>query len=275
MHPLYVSGSLTYLRQAVIDERLDDFPLVLNIEPTDACNLRCEYCPPKLRPPSLMPLWMFQEVIDQLPDRRIMLNLHKDGEPTIHPMFPEMVEIAQASGKFETVHFNTNGTLYRDVRGCDITISIDAALPETYALTKGSDRLHDVEGNAKRYRENNHVRVKCIESVGPAEIELFKEKWQGWEVQTHPEHKWTDGADRQKDRKPCRLLQYALAVNADGTCSVCNFDWEHKGIVGNYNDIRSAYHNSRLLFEGHKKGIYAPGCCVKCENWRCNDGDHC
>lgn len=269
MHPLYVPGSLTYLKQSTIAARADAWPLVINIEPTDACNLSCSYCPTKTRTPLFMQMEMFRSVVDQLPTRRIMLNLHKDGEPTLAPNFCQMVSYAQGSEKFEMVHFNTNGTVHRDVQGCDITISIDAARRSTYFLTKGRDLLDLVEKNADLYRRKNHVRVKCIESVGPEEVEMFRNRWKGWEVQTHPQHQWTAGPDTQADRKPCRILQYALAINADGSCSVCNFDWDHRGLVGSYQDIRGAFEISRLMFGLQRQGVYSPACCSNCQNWRC------
>lgn len=269
MHPAYIENSLTYLKQSTIDARKDGWPMVINVEPTDACNLQCKYCPPKQRPKSIMSLPMFKAILDQLPAGRLTLNLHKDGEPTLHSWLNRMVDMAHESKKFELIHFNTNGIIYADVKNCDITVSIDAARRQTYIDNKGGDKLEQVEANAKRYAQRNHVRVKCIDSVGPLEVEEFKEKWKGFEVQIHPEHQWLEGPEIQPDRKPCRLLRQSLAVNANGLVSVCNFDHNHTGIVGDYTDLKKAFLASEQHYQEQRRGRWRPVCCVTCQMWRC------
>ena len=46
MDDAYVDGTLTCLKPSTIQNHIStEFPLVLNIEPTNACNLRCICCP--------------------------------------------------------------------------------------------------------------------------------------------------------------------------------------------------------------------------------------
>ncbi len=45
MNENFVEGSLTCLKPEVVERRITtEFPLVLNVEPTNSCNAKCCYC---------------------------------------------------------------------------------------------------------------------------------------------------------------------------------------------------------------------------------------
>jgi MoaA/NifB/PqqE/SkfB family radical SAM enzyme len=107
-----------------------------------------------------------------------MLNLHKDGEPLLHKDLPVMVEYAKEKDAAETIHLNTNGILVNTKTGRgiiergidDITISIDAALEETYRRFKRIKGLSTLEDNIKKavefrekIRSKTRIRVKIME----------------------------------------------------------------------------------------------------------------
>ena len=49
LNKYFAKGSLTCLKRDVIQRRISgEFPLMLNIEPTNACNSRCRHCPREL-----------------------------------------------------------------------------------------------------------------------------------------------------------------------------------------------------------------------------------
>lgn len=265
----YVEGTLTCLKPEIIKDQVNiEFPLVLNVEPTNACNLRCTCCPRERtvlhQGTNFMPLETFKRIIDEASGYKqlIMLNLHKDGEPLLHKQLPEMVAYAQKKKVAKIIHLNTNGTLLHTRRGQrllesgidDITISIDAALPETYLNIK---RRHNLEAlnqaiesfidHRNRIGANTTIRVKIMEFEGvtPEEIKIFHDRWRHLadQVQVTGAHDWSGAIEdltitdeTSPVRYPCALLWYALAVNSNGKVSICNVDWDYSGVVG---DIRA------------------------------------
>ena len=106
----FVQNSLTNLKPEVIKSRITtDFPLILNIEPTNQCNARCYYCPREMmikeQGISFMSLDTFRKIIDQIGENRlIIMNLHKDGESLLNKELPDMVEYALNKNSAETIH---------------------------------------------------------------------------------------------------------------------------------------------------------------------------
>lgn len=266
LHNAYVEGTLTCLKQSVIKKEINnDFPLVLNIEPTNACNLRCICCPRETmvlhQGTNYLSIKNFKKIVDEASEFAplIMLNLHKDGEPLLHKNLPEMVAYARKKEVAKIIHLNTNGTLLNTNRGRrlldagidDITISIDAAFPETYFKLKKNDKFdelcRDVESVIDYRNKTNAktiIRVKIMEFdlVGKNEINAFLKKWQDVAdvVQITGTHNWSGAIsdititdETSKVRYPCGLLWYALAVNSNGKVSICNVDWDYSGVVGN------------------------------------------
>lgn len=265
----YVEGTLTCLKTDTIQKRITvDFPLVLNIEPTNACNLRCSFCmreeTTRRQGINFLSLETFKRLIDEAVEYGplIMLNLHKDGEPLLHKRLPEMVSYANKKKVAETIHLNTNGVLLDTRIGRrllesgidDITISVDAAFPKTYLKLKRSRKFSSLNRGIDsflRYRDKigakTKIRVKIMEfdQVGDDEISAFHHRWESVadQVQVTGVHNWSGAIpglsvsdETSIERFPCVLLWYALAVNCNGKVSICNVDWNYSGVVGNIYD---------------------------------------
>lgn len=304
MNDNYVKGSLTCLKPSVIKKRMStEFPLVINIEPTNNCNEHCYYCPRKetVQAQGLhyFPYESFCKVIDQIKENRlIMLNLHKDGESLLHKDLPKMVAYAKEKQAAEVIHLNTNGTLINAKTGRgiienhidDITISIDAATEETYQRLKKVKGLAKLEEDVKKALEYRNqinsptkIRVKIMEFEGVSneEIALFRERWTGIadEVQVTGVHNWSGAikdltiTDEQTDKRfPCALLWYMLAINSNGKVSTCNVDWNYSGVVGDVykESIKEIWNGKqiKLFRENHLKGIWnCPNICDGCVIW--------
>ena len=96
----YVEGTLTCLKRETIERVINtDFPLILNLEPTNACNLKCNYCPREKADKGVgfLPWETYKRLIDEAAryPQLIMLNLHKDGESFLHPAFSGYGQICQ------------------------------------------------------------------------------------------------------------------------------------------------------------------------------------
>lgn len=305
MNPSYMEGSLTCLKTEVIMEKINsDFPLVLNVDPTNACNLRCTYCPREKMVKSQginhLSLDTFRKIIDETScyGKLIMLNLHKDGEPLLNPQLPEMISYAKKQEAAETIHMNTNGTLLHRNTGAgileagidDITISIDADRRETYSRIKRSnafemlvERIENFIAFRDKIGASTFIRVKIMEfdEISEQEIESFFRRWENIadQVQVTGVHNW-NGAIKglrvtdefSEIRYPCALLWYTLAVNSNGSVSICNVDWNYTGVVGNIkNDTLHRIWNDqpiRNIRKNHlESGFADPEICRDCVLW--------
>lgn len=305
MNEDYVKGTLTCLAPDVIRSRVNtEFPLVLNVEPTNACNQSCYYCPRERNARKYgihyLPFSTYRKIVDEASDypQLIMLNLHKDGEPLLHKELPEMVEYARKRNIAKTIHLNTNGILLDTKIGKrllesgidDITISVDAAFPETYRKLKGKYNLEALQrgiASIIEYRDKigamTTIRVKIMEfdMVGNGEIAAFLEKWEGVadDVQVTGIHNWSgaiQGLNITDEttfvRYPCALLWYALAVNSNGTVSICNVDWDYSGVVGSIydNSLHTIWNDTplRRIRQFHMDSQWGKvGVCNLCVVW--------
>jgi radical SAM protein with 4Fe4S-binding SPASM domain len=78
--------------------KVDGFPYMLQIEPTNLCNLKCPLCPAGTnqleRERRHMPLNEFRSIVDDMEDYLLFLVLWEWGEPFMHPELPEMIRYA-------------------------------------------------------------------------------------------------------------------------------------------------------------------------------------
>lgn len=81
-------------------------PFIIFVDPSDACNFRCKFCPTADR--SLMKrigrsfktmdFALYQKIIDGICEFEKpikVLRLYKDGEPLLNPRFAEMIRYAK------------------------------------------------------------------------------------------------------------------------------------------------------------------------------------
>jgi len=260
----YVRGTMTCLKPETIRRVVNlKFPNVMNIEPTNRCNLKCVYCPREKAAKGIGSMdWdLYTKIIDEAArnERLIMLNFHKDGESFLHPKFIEMVQYAKKKNVAKTIHINTNALCWNDrmidrilESGLDdITVSLDAARPETFMKHKGFDLLEKVESNVRRFfvrraalgLDRPFVRVKMMEfeDIPKEEIAEFFRKWDDVADMTQitgihswsgaiPDFRITD--ERTSGRYPCVIMWYALVINWNGEATVCSVDWNTEIKVG-------------------------------------------
>ncbi|MFH1985884.1 MAG: radical SAM protein [Pseudomonadota bacterium] len=260
-YPFFKPGSYTFFTREAIFQGGDDYPKMLNIEPTNHCNFNCVMCSRRRsgRPLGFMSLDLFDAILADI--RRCKktirwLTFHNDGEPLLHPDLAEMVRMAKSSGGVEHVHFNTNGQLLTEDKAAalveagldDLTVSIDALTPETFARVKRAGDLETVTANTRRLmavkralgRPTPWVRAKIIDMpLTAGELDGFCDFWRPLvdEVQVQPIHNagggiGVDAPAGSAERYPCALPWYALAVNWDGTVSPCCVDLSGENIVG-------------------------------------------
>ncbi|MBQ9502609.1 MAG: radical SAM protein [Lentisphaeria bacterium] len=286
------------------------FPYVMYIEPTNLCNFKCIFCPTgdkellkKVgRPAGKMEMPLFRKIIDEIKKsghRLRLLSLYKDGEPLVHPDFPEMVRYAADSGICDRIWTKSNGALLnpelnKRLVSCGLTwlgISVEAVTGRKYLDICGTKLNYErfIENIADLYRRKGdslHVYIKIIDTnLSDAEKQKFfddfsgicdsyaVEKLMGWSYSsvkdftlgTNPE---TYDGMPFSEKDVCAYPFYVLAVNFDGSVSLCGNDWSHATVVGNLNteslmDVWNGerlYQFRKMLLEGRR-----------CENKACGD----
>ncbi len=117
------------------------YPVILQVEPTNFCNLHCPLCPTGnnslKRVKGYMPFGSFKKVMDELGDYLINLTLWNFGEPMLNREIFDMIACAKKKKIF--IRMSTNGHFLTPENNKnlvasqldDLIISLDGASQET------------------------------------------------------------------------------------------------------------------------------------------------
>ncbi len=228
------------------------------LEITNICNLACSFCPGTAREKRMLTRAEFETLAAKLSPHVEYLYFHLMGEPLLHPLLPDFLEIAGGMGL--RLMLTTNGTLLPE-RG--------AVLCESGALWKVSVSLQSFEANpggafddyldgcvafardavkAGKLCELRLWNRNGLDSLNPAIearlAEAFPRPWkparEGWKLH---EGLWLvegerfdwpglDAADRG-DACFCYGLRDQVGVLCDGTVVPCCLDHEGDVPLGN------------------------------------------
>ena len=251
-------------------------PLTMFIEPTNACNYRCKFCPtghPSLlrevgRKVQMLNFEVYKTLVDGIagfPQPLKMLNLYKDGESLLHPDFTSMVRYAKDMGISEQIWVKTNGenlhpSSNNELAECGldmIGISVNGYDAQSFYAVTGKHvnyeqyRAHVLD----LYNKRGNVKVSCkIADTGLEQWQKQKfiddfsdrcdfiaiEGLHGWSKSDV--YDWKMGTDQSFDGTPrsdkivCPLVLYMLTVSANGDVSICNDDWAHYHQIGSIHD---------------------------------------
>jgi radical SAM protein with 4Fe4S-binding SPASM domain len=153
-------------------------PTEIQVEVTGACNLRCEMCLVRYRPPlnriaGSMPFDLFLTLAEAIPDVGA-ITLQGLGEPLLAPGLFRMVDYAAHRGI--RMGFNTNGTLLTRERAEHLVqaglewlhVSLDGARPSTYESIRDGSNFDRVRRNvaglveAKRAHGSDRPRLSVV-----------------------------------------------------------------------------------------------------------------
>ena len=137
-------------------ELLPSFPLHIDFEIIDACNLKCKMCPRSIEQGSglKLPLQDFQRVIDEGAKMGLKaIELGGGEEPLLRKELPDMISYAASKGIMD-IRLGTNGTLLNPQLSQRLlrsgltffSVSVDAATATTYRKIRGWD-LSKLENN--------------------------------------------------------------------------------------------------------------------------------
>ena len=225
---------------------VEDFPIHLDIEPTNRCNLKCTFCDklPYLRSDEFgfMDFKLFARIIDEGTQRYLCgLKLSYRGEPLLHPRLSDMVSYAKKKGVLD-VYFNTNGMLLTDIKaralieaGLDrISISIEGVDAKTFEKERVGARFDVIKKNLDRLlslRERSRsefpkIRIQTVRLPG-IDLEEYARYWSAYSDETaaidYKEAKQRDNAIVARDWA-CPQLWQRMTIEWDGRIMPCNND---------------------------------------------------
>jgi radical SAM protein with 4Fe4S-binding SPASM domain len=212
------------------------------------------------------------------------LQLWKDGEPLLHQQFPEMIRLAKRAEVADSVEMTTNGSLLNGITirglieaGPDVLrVSVEHVQDSVYqTISNGKvsyedirQKVSDLYSETKASDSSLHVHTKIIDA-GLSEGEKARfvqdfapisDSWNidsisGWSrmqiqdftlgIQTAIS---VDGMTPKRERLVCPEPFAKLAINFDGSTSVCCADWSHATIVGDVTreSVREIWNGERL-----------------------------
>lgn len=209
---------------------------------------------------------LYKKIIDDLgefDERLKVLRLYKEGEPLLHTRFADMVSYAKRSGHVDYVDTTTNGYLLTPDRvgpildaGIDrINISVDGMSSQQFwEFTKTRVNFDNFVDNIRRLYERKGNCEICIKIPGdilsPEDkqnffdtfgniadrvfIENFAPCWPTFDVEDRMGIQIREGiyGNAIRDIQVCPYIFYSMAVNTDGTVSLCFLDWSRKLVIG-------------------------------------------
>lgn len=246
---------------------LRDFPLHLDIETTNRCNLMCTFCDkqPFLGPEDfgMLDMDLFRKIIDEAAGHQLWgLKLSYRGEPLLHKQIVEMVAYAKQKGVLD-IYFNTNGMLLSAKKsrelieaGLDrISISIEGVDAAAYEQARVGAKFDIVRRNIESLKEQrdllgvSHPKIRIQTVLFPGDdLEAYRDFWGPFAdeiaaVDYKEEAERTEGLVRNWG---CPQLWQRMTVEWDGTIFACNNDDEQRRLSpGNARDmsIHEAWHH--------------------------------
>lgn len=275
-------------------------PTMVNIEPTNKCNLKCVMCPRDEMERSLgtMSMDTFRKVADECAEMGVnLITLNGYGEPFISDNIFEMIDYAMRIGL--QVKINTNGHYLNEKNvnrllmspPTHLSISLDGATKETYEKVRIRGNFERVMKNLETLLElrrlNPHSTMKVSLQIirmdeTEEEIEQFKSEWKDRvdEISIPNVHNWggvfkESGAlgEQNLNRFPCRELWRTMMVFCDGSTSICCAVFDDNMNMGNIaqKSLKEIWKGSdyQKLRELHLSGRYDEiDICKDCNMWK-------
>lgn len=293
-----------------IDEAAD-FPKVVLLDNTSACNLRCSMCDHKninsYRKIQMMDIHLYKKIIDEIsvenPNARIWEIFF--GDPFLCRDMPERIRYAKDKGCTDVV-LNTNGVLMTAEKsrqyieaGLDaIYVGIDAAKEETYDRIRIGGNFEQAVQNVLGYRDLLKLVGKptqklfvqfVVSEFNEEEIEEFNAFWtaEGVNVKVRPKISWAGlvSADNLRDnadleRRPCYWLMQTMNICADGRVALCSVDLHCRVPSGDVtqHSLKTVWQTGILrdYRKMHLTGRYEdlPEMCRECSDWQSAYADY-
>ena len=213
----------------------------------------------------LMDFERYKELVNGIcdfQDKVKVIRLYKDGEPLLHPQFADMVRYAKQSGCCERVDTTTNASLLNPElslsiidAGLDrINISVEGINAAQYAdfsryqidYEKFVENIAFFYEHRKQCEMNIKINGDILTEAQQQEFfDTFGDITDGIFIEHAIDYWPTFKQDKVEinedvgilgnethEVKVCPYIFYEMAINSDGTYSMCRFDWKRCLILG-------------------------------------------
>jgi hypothetical protein len=275
-------------------QEVRDYPLLVDLELADICNLQCPMCPirtkdfKKKRTPGFMDTSLAKKIIDEVAGKIFALRVSWIGESTLHPDFLEIISYASKKG-IKEIAFLTNGlkmklSFFKEVAkvGADwITWSIDG-MGETYEAIRKPLKFENVLENLrniKKFKDENGLEkpVIKIQTVWPA----IRENPSAFYNLLSPlvdlvafnpliDYLHKDNDIVYVDNFICPQPYQRVVVASDGRACMCSSDDFVERPIGDANrqSIYDIWHGEKVesyrRIHKQEEGFLTLECCAKC-----------
>jgi radical SAM protein with 4Fe4S-binding SPASM domain len=278
------------------DQLVSDFPLLVDIELSSVCNLKCPMCYTITAAfkehvnVKRMDWSLFRKIIDEIGGKVPAIRLSLRGEATLNKNFVECIRYAKANGIKEvstlTHGFKLTIPYFEQIAeaGIDwITISVDG-VGEVYERIRGpirfDDLLQKIE-DIKRYKDERGLErpVIKIQGIWPAIKEnpqLYYDTFAPYVdlVAFNPLIDYlgndADATIQYIDGFSCPQQYQRLVIGADGLVMKCSNDEENREVIGDVKkqSVHDIWHGPEMQavrdMQRRHNGFLESPVCRKC-----------
>lgn len=234
---------------------VSNFPIIVAIEPTSICNLRCIMCfqadeeyfrkGPHM---GFMDMELYRRLVDEISENQPSgIVLASRGEPLLHKNFTEMVRYATQKGVID-VKVNTNCTRLNEKAARELleaepntlVFSVDAGDKKEFEAIRVGANFDQIVGNIKKFNEirskefpNSKTRTRVSMTIfrETQDAEQARKLWEPLvdEFAVHSADYRLDIYQHPplpQETRPCGLLWERLYVWWDGSVNPCDTDYK-------------------------------------------------
>ena len=258
-------GFRTIIQKRILAQRLD-FPLLVSLELTNACNAQCIMCPRErmTRAVKIMDMKLVEKIAGNLREHSVhKVNLFWFGESLLHPQSLEILRLLRKTVPGTKLNLSTNGqvldgTLAMGVltSGIDtLNVDIDGSEKETFEGIRRKLSFEKVTRNLVEFMElrkemrlkRPRVSVTMIEMKDTEnEVASFTKMWKRVVDDIHVT-KYNTWCRQVEDRNtfrtaesingrgftfPCENPWKELVISAEGKAVLCCLDFNASMPVG-------------------------------------------
>ena len=265
----------------VLQYKNSNFPLLVDIEITNHCNLKCLFCSRLImkRSKGFMTEILFKKIVDECSQYNTPIRFTLWGEPFLHPKIIDFCRYVKS--KILLLHITSNGLLIKesDMKslinlGVDsIVFSFQGATKEQYEIMRNNNKYDRLKMNVLKMVELRKDKLKPFIHISSTMIneteEELKKFIKYWEnivdsvgngrtnlSRLSAYYKGKEDFDFlreietiKKGYRTCVEVWQKLNINWDGKISCCCADYDNLMMVGDMNKdtLYNIWNNSEEL----------------------------